>query len=532
MSQTDAASTKKDDATSSARTPSTSEPGAKSTRGRRFWIPDLIAGFSVALVLVPQGMAYAELAGLPAHHGLYASALPLIFAAIYASSPYIQTGPTALTSLLAFGALATIATPGSGEYIALAALLALVVGLVRTLIGALQAGVISYLLSQPVMRGFTAAAGLLILCSQLPAALGVATQLDGGVLSRALAAVTDPGLWEPAALGLTALTLILMLGGRRVHALFPGVLVAVVCGVVLSLVFEYQGPVLGEIPQAVLPPLSLDLPWHRIGDVLLGGTVIAVVGFAEVAAIAQTYSERSGKPWNPNREFLSQGVANITAGLAAGFPVGGSFSRSALNRLAGAKTRAAGAITGLTVLLFLPLSDLLTTLPRAILGAIVVGAVFGLLKPGPLILLWRQSPAQALIGYSTFVLTLYFAPHIEYAVIAGIAISVAVHAWREQAVEVAANMCGHTLTLTPSGVVWFASATKLRQAMAREIAGQPEVARLVVDLHAVGRIDLTGVLALRQLFESVTVTNIAIVRVPPHAKRLVARILADYVDDL
>lgn len=489
---------------------------------------DLLAGFSVALVLIPQAMAYAELAGVPAHHGLYAAGLPLMFAAICASSPFVQTGPTALTSLLAFGALTTIAEPGSQAYIGLAALLALAVGVFRTLIGLLRAGVVSYLLSQPVLRGFTAAAGLLILASQVPAALGIVGVGDS-VLARALDALAQPQHWDMFSLGLTGLTLVLMIGGRRVHALFPGVLCAVVGGLVLGHLFGYQGPTLGPIPDVVFPPLSLDLPWSRVGEVLVSGAVIAVVGFAEVASIAQTYAERSGRPWNPNREFISQGLANLAAGLASGFPVGGSFSRSALNRLAGAKTRLAGAVTGLTVLVFLPFGELLQTLPRAILGAIVIGAVLGLLKPGPLLLLWRQSPAQALVGYATFILTLLWAPHIEYAIISGIGIAVAVHAWREQAVEVRANCCGDSLTLSPSGVVWFASAPKLRQAMATHLANRPDIEVLVVDLQAVGRIDLTGVLALRELFESVDIGQIRVVGVPDHAQRIVTRILPKYL---
>ena len=147
---------------------------------KRRWLADLLAGFSVALVLVPQSMAYAELAGMPPHHGLFAAALPPLLAAFFASSPYLQTGPVALTSLLSFAALSSISVPGTAEYVGLAALLALVVGVVRVGIGVMNGGAISYLMSQPVLRGFTAAAALLILSSQLPKVFGVPSHTSLG----------------------------------------------------------------------------------------------------------------------------------------------------------------------------------------------------------------------------------------------------------------------------------------------------------------------------------------------------------------
>ncbi|MBT5567769.1 MAG: SulP family inorganic anion transporter [Acidimicrobiaceae bacterium] len=386
---------------------------------------DLLAGLSVAMVLIPQSMAYAELAGLPPHLGLYASALPPILAALFASSPYLQTGPVALTSLLTFGALASLADPGSADYVALAALLALVVGVTRLLLGLFRLGVVTYLMRDPVVAGFTSAATILILASQLPKALGTATPA-GGVLWRAGWSLGHPVAWEAASVAIAAATVLLVLAGRRVvHRMFPGALIAVGGGVIVSRLTDYAGPMVGDVPTG-LPVLSLDLPWGSTGSLLVGGILIALVGFAEPASIARVFAEEDRQRWSASREFVSQGVANVAAAVSGSFPVGGSFSRSSLNRLAGARTRWSGMVTGITVLAFLPFADVLAPLPRATLGGVVIAAVIGLVKPGRLLRMAQISPADAVVAWITFCATLALSPRVEQGVLVGILVSLAV----------------------------------------------------------------------------------------------------------
>ena len=393
---------------------------------------DQLAGLSVAMVLIPQSMAYAELAGLPSHIGLFASALPPILAALFASSPYLQTGPVALTSLLTFGALASLADPGSADYVALAALLALMVGVTRLLLGVFRLGVVTYLMRDPVVAGFTSAAAILILASQLPKALGTATP-SGGVLWRAGWSLGHPGGWEMASLAIATTTVLLVLAGRRVvHRMFPGALIAVGGGVIVSRLTDYAGPVVGDVPTS-LPSLSLDLPWGSTGSLLVGGILIALVGFAEPASIARAFADEDGQRWSANREFVSQGVANVAAAVSGSFPVGGSFSRSSLNRLAGARTRWSGMVTGITVLAFLPFADVLAPLPRATLGGVVIAAVVGLVKPGRLMRMARISPANAVVAWVTFFATLALSPRVEQGVLVGILVSLAVGLRRRRA---------------------------------------------------------------------------------------------------
>ena len=484
---------------------------------------DILAGVSVALVLIPQSMAYAELAGLPPHHGLYAASLPLIAAAFLASSPYLQTGPVALTCLLTLGALTPLATDGTAEYVALAALLAIVVGVARLAVGMLRAGWLVYMMSHSMMTGFLSAAAVLILSSQLPGALGSAAP-DGGVLQRAWWSLTTPDSWDGPALGLSALTVALVVGSRRIHVLIPGVLFATVAGSAFSVLSGYSGPIVGEIPGG-LPPFSLDLPWERLPQLILPGIVISVVGFAEGVSVSRLFASQERQRWNADREFMSKGIACLVAGVTSGLPVGGSLSRSSVNRLAGARSRWSGLVTGVAVLLFLPFATVVSPLPRAVLSGIVIAAVWTLVRPRDLASLWAV-PAQALVGWGTFALTLFLAPHIDQALLLGVALSAAVHLWRELAPKVTSRREGDTLFLEPRGVLWFGSAPAMEDGLLARLAEEPGVTRVVVRLGGLGRIDLTGAYTLAEMVDHAEGAGIEmkLVDVPDHAVRVLTAV--------
>jgi SulP family sulfate permease len=487
---------------------------------------DVIAGVSVALILIPQSLAYAGIAGMPAHVGLYAAALPLIVFAIFASSPYLQTGPVAMTALLSFGALSAIATPFTAEYIALAALLAIVVGVFRAVFGAVRLGVVVYFMSRPVLVGFTTGAAILIISSQLPAALG-STPPEGKLLERAWWAISHPASWELGAIALSLVTIAIVVITGRISPLVPGVLIAVVGALIASTAFGYDGNVVGEIPSGA-PPFSLDLPWDQLGSLIIPGLVIALIGFAEPAAIARIFAAQERQRWNPDREFFASGAANVASGISGGFPIGGSFSRSSVNRLAGARTRWSGGITGLAVLLFLPIAGVLEPLPIAVLAAIVITAVVRLIRPGDIVAIYRRSRLQAGIAVITLVATLVLAPRIDIAVVIGVGLAVAVHLIRELKVDVAFEYADETLRLAPSGVMFFASTPGLADALVDHLADHPETTRLVIDLGGVGRIDYTGAEALRALVDDARAAGLEVecVAVPPHAQRMVEGMLS------
>lgn len=486
---------------------------------------DLLAGVSVALVLVPQSLAYAELAGLPNVHGLYSSAVPLIAAAVFASCPYLQTGPVALTALLTYGALVPLAPVGGVTYVGAAALLALIVGLTRAAIGIVRTGWVSYLMSQPVLAGFTSGAAVLIILSQVPGGLGV-VQGARGPVAGSVAALVSPDQWNLVSLAMAAMTLVVTLLSRRVHALLPGALIAVLAGIAFSVQVGYDGPVVGSVV-AELSPMSFELPWAMAPQLLLPGVVIALVGFAESAAIAQVFASRERARWDPDKEFLSQGAANLAAGVFSGFPVGGSFSRSSLNHLSGAVTRWSGAVTGVAMLLFLPFTELLAPLPKAVLAGVVIAAVVGLVRPRQLIGFWRLSRVQALVAWATFGLCIILSPRVEQAVLLGVLLSLGAHMWRERKAAFDLQLEGKVLKIDARGVLWFASAPRLQEQILSQLAEAGDIDELVINLAGLGRIDLTGALVLKRILDEVGAVGIrgSLKNVPPHAQRILDNVL-------
>lgn len=486
---------------------------------------DLVGGVSAAFVLIPQALAYAVLAGMPAERGLYVAALAPIAAAFFASSPYLGTGPTAITSLLTFGALTALAEPASRDYVALGALLALLVGLVRVAMGLRRLGVLSYLISQPVLTGFTTGAATVIIAAQIPTVLGTRTDETNPFLG-AFDALRQPDEWQAASIAISVLVGAVIAGGQRIHRLFPGVLVAVVTAIVWSATTDYGGDLVGAVHGGV-PPFSLALPWSSTTQLIVPALVIAVVGFAEPAAIARYYATMERKHWSPNRELISQGMANLAAGFGGGFPAGGSFTRSALVREAGARTRLAGGVTGLVVLALLPFMSVVRHLPTAVLGASIIMAVRSLLSVQPFVEYRRYTRLQYRIAVATFVATIAVAPHVERAVIAGIALAIGAHLWRELRVSVDAWRDGETLHLAPKGVLYFASAPMLEERLGALLGDHPQARGLVVHLDGLGRVDVTGALALRSMLDGARAAGLetSVEDIPPQADKIIHRVL-------
>lgn len=483
---------------------------------------DLVAGVSVALIAIPQALAYAELAGLPARFGLFAVALPAILAAGLMSSRYLQTGPVALTALLVLGSLSAIETPQSAEYIQLAALLAIMVGVIRLVFGLIKFGQIAYLLSEPVLTGFTTAAAVLIMLSQLPRLVDYDVG-DRGVISGAIDELVHPRDWQLGAILFSVLTVVIMLGSKKVHALIPGVLIAVVAATVISSLVDYQGFTVDSLDGAFLS-MNMSFPWERVPELIIPAVVIALVGFAEPAAIARTFAAERRERWDSNRELVSQGVANLAAGFSGGFPVGGSFSRSAVAKNAGGTSQWTSFISGVIVLVALPFTPVLNNLPKAVLGTIVLMSVFGLLKFKQMLFLFKTSKAQAWVALGTFAATLASAPRLQYGVIAGVGLSLVAHLYRELTVTAPSVKDGNTLTVSPKGVMWFATVPLVDSLIRNELAKHDDITEIVLDLSGVGRLDYSGGAAIARLRADLKGAGIDFktIKVNPAAQRSVS----------
>lgn len=488
---------------------------------------DLVAAVSVAMILVPQSVAYASIAGLDPVYGLYAAAAAPLAGALVGSSPYLAAGPAPVTSLLTFGALAPLAGAHSLEFAGLAAVLAVIVGLVRVAIGLLGAGPIAYLMSQPVVVSFTIAAALIIISTQVPGVLGVDVDADNPVVG-ALRALADPAAWSWTEVALGAGAAALLLIGRRVSALFPGTLIAVVAATAWSRLTGFEGAVVGEVELGFEFPTGISLA--DVAMLVVPGVVIAVVGFAEPASIARRYAAMDRKPWNSNREFIGQGLANIASGAVGGMPVGGSFSRTSLNRMSGARTRWSGALTGLVVLVSLPIVHQIEALPVAVLAGIVIGAVVSLVDVRTPVLYWRWSKPQFAIGLVTAVATIVLAPRVERGVILGVAAALAVHLWREAQVAVPTEVRDGALHLSPTGVLYFGSAPGVEKAINALLGAHPDLDRVVLHLDGVGRLDLTGALMLRDVMDEAEAggRTLEILGASPHAAALLTRVLGPH----
>jgi SulP family sulfate permease len=338
--------------------------------------------------------------------------------------------------------------------------------------------------------------------------------------------LTQSATWNVEAAVLALATIVIVQGATRIHPVVPGVLIATIGAILYVVLFGYDGPVVGDLP-SLLPSLSLNLPWTRLPSLVLPGVVIALVGFSEAASIARTYAARERQRWEPDRDFISQGIANLAAGVSGAFPVGGSFSRSGLAHTLGTRTRWAGAITGLTALAFMPFAGLLSNLPAAVLGGMIIIAVVRLIAIGSIVELWSLSRPQFVVASSTFLLTLLLAPRIDEAVVLGIGFAIAVHLWREFRVKVVSWTEADALHVRPEGVLWFGSAQMLEAQVLELLADNPTTAKIVLHMERLGRVDLTASIVLAQLIRDARDGGLdtEIVAVHPITARALRRVL-------
>jgi len=344
---------------------------------------DLAAGLTVGAMLVPQAMAYALLAGLPPEVGLYAATVPVIIYALFGTSRQLAVGPVAIVSLMTASALSAIVEEGTAEYLEAAALLAVMVGIVHLILGGGRLGFLVDFLSHSVLVGFTAAAALIIGFSQVKHLLGVSVPRQEHFIDtvREVISAADDTHGATAVLGFSALAVLLVL--KRVAPRVPAALLVVIGSVVAVRVFDLEAEgvrVVGDIPDS-LPAFGLpDFSGSLVGDLAVTAIVITIVGFMESIAVAKVYARRHRYEVEPNSELVGLGAANVAAGLFGGYPVTGGFSRTAVNDTAGARTPLASLVTASIVLATIAFfTPLLTSLPNAALGAIIIVAVIGLI---------------------------------------------------------------------------------------------------------------------------------------------------------
>jgi sulfate permease, SulP family len=483
-------------------------------------INEASAGITVALMVIPQGVAYAALAGMPLITGIYAALFPALIAVLFSSSARLSVGPTALTSVLVGASLAPLAVPGSDEWVALAVWLTLLSGAMQVLLGAVRFGWLLRLVNSPVLMGFTQGAAVLITLSQLPALLGFTGRSYAQLLQG------PPPDFYAIGFGLGGMAMLWL--GKRFVPKLPTTMALVAVSGIISYVIGYAlqgGAVIGALPSG-LPSLYIPqlLPGVGLGSLLLPAFLITLVSFLETASSAKVDNARAGTLWNENQDLIGQGLAKISAGLTGSFPTSSSFSRSAITLYAGAKTQWATlfsvAVVAAALLWAMPL---LYHVPQAVLASVVVTATIGLMKPSAFVALWKVSRIEASISLATFALTIASAPQIYWGVLGGLLAALAHYMYRHlhpRIIEVGLHPDGslrdrHLWQLPPlapqlyalrmDAELDFASASTLERAINVALAQRPGLTDVCLFAQPINRIDITGAEVfgnIRRLLES------------------------------
>ncbi len=505
---------------------------------------DAMAAVIVTIMLIPQSLAYALLAGLPPVVGLYASMLPLIGYALFGSSTTLAVGPVAVVSLMTAAAIGNIAATGTPEYLGAALALALLSGVFLVVLGLLRLGFLASLLSHPVISGFISASGLLIAASQLKHILGINagghTLVD---LAQSLATGIGQANLPTMAIGILATVflfwvrsslkpLLVRLGaGPRLADTVAktGPVVAVLATILIVDLFSLDGAgvkVVGAVPAGIppvsLPPMDLDL-WRSL---IPSAILISVVGFVESVSVAQTLAAKRRERINPNRELLGLGAANIAASLGGGYPVTGGFSRSVVNFDAGARTPLAGVMTaGGIALTAMFLTPVFHQLPKATLAATIVVAVLSLVDLGALKRAWVYSKADFAAMATTIVLTL--AMGVEAGIVAGVGLSIVLFLARSARPHMAVvgqvpgtqhfrNIKRHTVITSPVVLsirvdesLYFANSRWLEDKLYDMAVADNAIRHVVLICSAINEIDASALESLEALVERLNDAGIA-----------------------
>ncbi|MBL8655787.1 MAG: sulfate permease [Altererythrobacter sp.] len=501
---------------------------------RQTLVSDGVAAGIVTIMLIPQSLAYAMLAGLPPEVGLYASILPILAYAIFGTSRTLAVGPVAVISLMTLAAAGTVAPPGTPEFIAAALVLALLSGLILVLMGVLKLGFLANLLSHPVVSGFITASGIIIATGQAKSILGIQASGEAmpellATLARNIGATNLPTLiiglaslaflfWVRKGLKPTLMRLGMAARPSDLTAK-AGPIAAVVLSTLAVVAFDLEAKgvkVVGEIPQS-LPPLTVPLfdmgLWQQL---LIPALLLSVIGFVESVSVAQTLAAKRRQRIDPDQELIGLGAANIAASFTGGYPVTGGFARSVVNFDAGAETPAAGAITAVGIAIAaLFLTPLLASLPIATLAATIIVAVLSLVDFKTVRTVWVYSRADFAAMAATILITLGFG--VEPGVMAGVALSLALLLWRTSRPHAAIvgrvpgtehfrNVARHNVITDPAIItirvdesLTYLNARWLEEYVLEEVADRSQVRHVILMGSAINAIDASALESLEAI---------------------------------
>ena len=495
---------------------------------------DLAAGVTVGIMLIPQGMAYAMIAGLPPIYGLYASTLPLIIYGLLGTSRQLAVGPVAMVSLLTAAGIGALAESGTQAYISHAISLALMVGLIQFTLGFFKLGFLVNFLSHPVISGFTSAAALIIGLSQLKHLLGIELARSHHVheiILQAARHLSDIHL-ATFLIGIAGIALILLL--KKINKKLPGLLIAVVLGILIVWGFglnEHGVKIVGEVPKGLplfgMPAFSSDIIQALIPTAL----AISLVSFMESIAVAKAVqAKHRDYKVEPNQELIALGLSNIGGSLFQSYPVTGGFSRTAVNDQAGAKTGISSLISALLIILtLLFLTPLFYFLPNAILASVIMVAVFGLIDFEEVKYLWHTNRSDFWMLVVTFMATL--ALGIEIGIGIGVVLSLAIIIFKTTRPHIAilgripgtshfrnverfeeVEVLDDVLIIRFDAQLYFANINFFKEQIEEQIVEKGAPLRaVIINAESINNVDSSAIHALTELQEELSSDNIKLI---------------------
>jgi high affinity sulfate transporter 1 len=500
---------------------------------------DVVAALSVWALLVPQGIAYSSIAGVPAQYGLFAALGSLLGYAIFGTSGQVITGPSAAIAAVSASVVTLWADSGSSEWIAYTSTLAVSAGLIYVLLGVLRMGWISHFLSGAVLAGFVFGFGFGLIVDQTPKILGVPKE-SGSYFRVLVGVVRDIADTSGPTLVVGLLSILLLLVFRRYLPKLPRTIVVVVVGIIVSdlLNLEDRGvKVVGDIPGGLPSLVWPDLPPVRLASLALGSLAIIFIGYSESLAAAKEQGRKYDYEIDASQEMIAQGMANVASGLVGGYAVEGSLSKTTVADIAGQKTQLASLLTaGLILLTILLLTGLFTPLPDAVLGAVVIDAGISLIKFKEL--RYYRLSSRDFAAFAATALAVFFVGVLA-GVVAGVAIALLLlivsasttptkqmaldrehNVYVDTAQHPAAELIPGIVVVSINGPLFFADADDFRSSVSQFVkADRPHT--VVLDFSAVTIMDLDGVRALSQLGRDLSARG---------ARMLLVKIGSDHVE--
>jgi SulP family sulfate permease len=493
---------------------------------------DVVAGITVSLVAIPQSLAYAQLAGVPAYYGLYAALVPSIVGALFGSSRQLSTGPVAMTSLLTAASVAPLAVRGTEVFYAYVIMLALLSGLFQIMFGVFRMGALLNFLSHPVLMGFINAAAIIIGLSQLPTLLGISARQSEHFLLDIGQVLGNLDIMHGTSVIFGLSAILLLIGFKKMAPKLPSVLITVALLTWVSYLVGYAamgGKVVGLVPQG-LPTLGIPaMDWKGAISLLPAGIIIALISFMEAMSSAKIISIKTKTPWDENKELIGQGLAKVAAAFSHSMPVSGSFSRSALNLNSNARSAFSSVVSAICVLLtLLFFTSLLYHLPKPVLAAVIMMAVIGLINLRAFFTSWRASRDDGIAAIVTFLATLAFAPNIQYGILTGIFLSLGLLLYRMMRPRFAVLGMhtdgtlrdAHRHNLLPlhsklgairfDGALRFVNVSSFEQELLRLERKHPGISYILVKGSGINNLDASGVEMLSNLVRRFKNNNITL----------------------